>query len=176
MLTVGDAFPGFELMAVVSNDLDKGFVTISNNTFKGKWLVLFSWPKDFTFVCPTELVAFCDLNNDFLDRDAQLLGLSIDSEFVHHAWRKYNAQLHQLSYPMLSDVKRELCAQLGILDKNAGVAQRATFIIDPHGIIRFSMVTDLNVGRNPVEVLRVLDALQTGSLCPCNWQRGDSTL
>lgn len=176
MLTVGDLLPNFEVKAVVSNDVEKGIVSITNKTFKGKWLVLFAWPKDFTFVCPTEIVAFGKLNNDFLDRDAQLLGLSTDSEFVHHAWRKHHPDLHELPFPMLADVKRDLSSALGILDKNEGVAQRATFIVDPEGVIRFAMVTDLNVGRNPNEVLRVLDALQTDELCPCNWQKGQSTI
>jgi peroxiredoxin (alkyl hydroperoxide reductase subunit C) len=176
MLTIGNALPQFELKAVVSNDIEKGIVNINNQTFKGKWLVLFSWPKDFTFVCPTEITAFAKLNNDFLDRDAQVLGLSTDSEFVHHAWRKHHPDLNDLPFPMLSDIKREFSNALGILDPQEGVAQRATLIIDPEGIIRFVMVTDLNVGRNPNEVLRVLDALQTDELCPCNWQKGQQTL
>ncbi|MCD6048566.1 MAG: peroxiredoxin [Gammaproteobacteria bacterium] len=176
MLTVGDKLPAFDLKAVVGNDIEKGIINISSETFKGKWLVLFSWPKDFTFVCPTELTAFGQMNNDFLDRNTQILGLSTDSEFVHHAWRQHHPHLNDLPFPMLSDIKRELCTALGILDKNEGVAQRATFIIDPESVIRFVMVTDLNVGRNPAEVLRVLDALQTGKLCPCNWQKGQNTL
>ena len=176
MLTVGCPLPSFDLKAVVSNDLEKGIVNITDNTFKGKWLVLFAWPKDFTFVCPTEIVAFGKLTNDFADRDAQVLGLSTDSEFVHHAWRKHHPDLHQLAFPMLSDLKREFSACLGILDPQEGVAQRATFIVDPQGIIRFVMVTDLSVGRNPNEVLRVLDALQTDELCPCNWQKGQKTI
>ncbi|MFU8798088.1 MAG: peroxiredoxin, partial [Gammaproteobacteria bacterium] len=142
----------------------------------GKWLVLFAWPKDFTFVCPTEIAAFGKMNADFKDRDAQILGLSTDSEFVHLAWRQQKDDLKHLPFPMLADVKRELCQALGILDKTEGVAQRATFIVDPEGIIRFVMVTDLSVGRNPAEVLRVLDALQTDELCPCNWQKGQETI
>ena len=101
---------------------------------------------------------------------------STDTEFTHWAWRKHQEELRDLPIPMLADVKRELSTALGILDDNAGVAQRATFIVDPDGIVRFSMVTDLNVGRNPKEVLRVLDALQTDELCPCNWSKGDETL
>ena len=176
MLTVGCPLPSFDLKAVVSNDLEKGIVNITDNTFKGKWLVLFAWPKDFTFVCPTEIVAFGKLTNDFADRDAQVLGLSTDSEFVHLAWKQHHDELRSLPFPMLSDIKRELSQSLGILDQQAGVAQRATFIVDPDNIIRFVMVTDLNVGRNPKEVLRVLDALQTDELCPCNWQKGEETI
>ncbi len=176
MLTVGDHFPSFALTGVVSNETEKAFVDISTDTYKGKWLVLFAWPKDFTFVCPTEIKAFGDLNREFADRDAQVLGLSIDSEFVHLAWRRNHKDLNDLPFPMLADVKRELSSALGILDKDAGVAQRATFIVDPHHRIRFVAVTDMNVGRNPQEVLRVLDALQTDELCPCNWQKGEDTL
>ncbi|HNG96454.1 MAG TPA: redoxin domain-containing protein, partial [Acidobacteriota bacterium] len=103
-------------------------------------------------------------------------GASTDSEFVHLAWRQHKEELNNLPFPMLADVKRDLTTGLGILDKNAGVAQRATFIVDPQGVIRFTMVTDLSVGRNPKEVLRVLDALQTDELCPCNWQKGEETI
>jgi peroxiredoxin (alkyl hydroperoxide reductase subunit C) len=138
-------------------------------------VVLF-YPKDFTFVCPTEIAAFGEMNQQFLDRDAQILTGSTDSEFVHHAWRTHHKDLNKLPFPMLADVKRELTSALGILDKNEGVAQRATFIVDPQGVIRFVYVTDLSVGRSPQEVLRVLDALQTDELCPCNWKQGDEVL
>jgi len=137
---------------------------------------VFAWPKDFTFVCPTEIVGFDDIGREFRDRDTQLLGLSIDSEFVHVAWRQSRADLGKVAFPWLSDIKRELSSALGILDKDAGVALRATFIVDPEGVIRFASVNDLSVGRNPQEVLRVLDALQTDELCPCNWQKGEDTL
>ena len=176
MLTVGDKLPAFKLKATVSNDLNNAFVDIDNDTYKGKWLVLFFYPKDFTFVCPTELTGFARLDQAFKDRDAQLLTGSTDSEFVHHAWRTHHKDLNSLPFPMLADVKRELTAALGILDKNEGVAQRAAFLVDPDGIIRFVYVTDLSVGRNPQEVLRVLDALQTDELCPCNWKKGEDTL
>ena len=176
MHSVTNQFPGFELTAVVNNDVHSAFQTVNNQTYKGKWLVVFFWPKDFTFVCPTEIAAFGKLNQDFLDRDAQLLGASTDSEFVHLAWRQAKEELNDLPFPMLSDIKRDLSNELGILDEAEGVAQRATFIIDPEGITRFVMVTDLNVGRNPNEVLRVLDALQTDELCPCNWQQGEETI
>ena len=176
MLTVGDRIPAFDLNAVVSIDPDKAFQRINQASHPGKWKVLFFWPKDFTFVCPTEIAGFGKLNNDFNDRDAVIYGVSIDSEFVHLAWRNNHPDLKNLPFPMLADIKRELCAALGVLDKNEGVALRATFIVDPEGVIRFVSVNDMNVGRNPEEVLRVLDALQTDELCPCNWKKGDEFL
>jgi lipoyl-dependent peroxiredoxin subunit C len=176
MLKVGAKFPAFNLKAVVSSDIKNAFVNVDEKTYPGKWLVVFFWPKDFTFVCPTEIAEFGKLNREFADRDAQVLGASTDSEFVHLAWRQQKEELKNLPFPMLSDVKRELTQELGILDPSEGVAQRATFVVDPHGLVRFVMVTDLNVGRNVKEVLRVLDALQTDELCPCNWQKGQDTL
>ena len=176
MLTVGDKFPDFDLKAVVSTKPKDAFTQVTQGSFPGKWTVLFFWPKDFTFVCPTEIAAFGRLNEEFADRDAQVLGVSTDSEYVHLAWRQNHEDLRDLPFPMLADLKRELAGQLGILDREEGVALRATFIVDPDGIIRFVSVNDLNVGRNPQEVLRVLDALQTDELCPCNWQKGEATL
>lgn len=176
MLSVGQKFPAFNLKATVSSDLKDAFADINEKTYQGKWLVVFFWPKDFTFVCPTEIAEFGKLNKEFKDRDAQVLGASTDSEFVHHAWRTHKDELKNLPFPMLADVKRELTTALGILDPQEGVAQRATYIVDPEGIIRFTMVTDLSVGRNVKEVVRVLDALQTDELCPCNWQKGQDTL
>lgn len=176
MIKVGERFPQFVLTGVISNDLQSAFQLIENNTYEGKWLVVFSWPKDFTFVCPTELAEFGRLNQDFLDRDAQVLGFSTDSEFVHLAWRKEKSELNALPFPMLSDIRRDLSQSLGILNDKEGVAERATFIVDPSGFVRFVMVNDLNVGRNPQEVLRVLDALQTDELCPCNWKQGEETI
>ena len=176
MLGIGKQFPKFNLKAVVSSDMKNAFVDVNNGTYKGKWLVVFSYPKDFTFVCPTEISGFAELNKQFKDRDAQILTMSTDSEFVHLAWRQSHKDLNNLPFPMLSDIKRELSTELGILDPNEGVAQRATYIVDPDGVIRFVYVTDLNVGRNPKEVLRVLDGLQTDELCPCNWEKGQETI
>lgn len=176
MLTVGDRLPDFSLKAVVSTDPKTAFTDLTEASNPGKWKVVFFWPKDFTFVCPTEIAAFGKLNGEFADRDAVIYGVSIDSEFVHLAWRQSHADLRDLPFPMLADIKRELGTALGVLDKNAGVALRATFIVDPEGIIRFVSVNDMSVGRNPQEVLRVLDALQTDELCPCNWQKGDDVL
>lgn len=176
MLGVGDKFPEFKVKAAVSSDIKDAFKEITRSAYPAKWLVVFFWPMDFTFVCPTEIAAFGKLNKEFQDRDAQVLGVSTDSEFVHLAWRKDKEELRSLPFPMLADLKRELSSALGILDRHAGVAQRATYIVDPEGVIRFVMVTDLSVGRNPNEVLRVLDALQTDELCPCNWEKGKPTI
>jgi peroxiredoxin (alkyl hydroperoxide reductase subunit C) len=178
MLQIGEKFPGYSLTATISTDKDeaKAFTTITEQSYPGKWKLYFFWPKDFTFVCPTEIAAFGKLNGEFADRDCQILGGSVDNEYVHAAWRTHHADLKELPFPMLSDIRRELCSELGILDIKAGVAQRATFIVDPENVIRFIYVTDLSVGRNPQEVLRVLDALQTDELCPCNWHKGEATL
>ena len=180
---VGEKFPDFNLTAVDGKkfddiNIDNVFINIDSSIYqgKGKWLTIFFYPKDFTFVCPTEIAAFAELNTEFADRDTVLLTASTDTEFSHWAWRKHQEELRDLPIPMLADVKRELTTALGILDPNEGVAQRAVFIVDPDGIVRFSMITDLNVGRNPKEVLRVLDALQTDELCPCNWSKGDETI
>ena len=176
MLTIGKAFPTFTLKGVISSSIESAFIDVTNTVQQDKWQVFFFWPKDFTFVCPTEIAEFGRLYQDFAERDTQIFGVSTDSEFVHLAWRQQKPELYDLPFPMLSDIKRDLSQALGILDEAEGVAQRATFIVDPQGIIRFVMVTDLNVGRNPKEVLRVLDALQTDELCPCNWQKGEKTI
>lgn len=176
MLTIGQKFPEFKLTGVVSSDAKSAFKEITNDSYKGKWLVVFAWPKDFTFVCPTEIAAFGKANGDFADRDTQVLGLSTDSDFVHLAWRQNHKDLNDLPFPMLSDIKRELSTSLGILNEAAGVCNRATFIVDPTGVIRHVSVNDLKVGRNVDEVMRNLDALQTDELCQCNWNKGDAPL
>jgi len=176
MLTVGDRFPDFKLKGVVSLDKGREFGEVTRDDFPGRWLVVFYWPMDFTFVCPTEIAEFGRRNADFTDRHAQVLGVSTDTEYVHLAWRKDHPDLRALAYPMLADTRRELAQALGILHKTEGVALRATFIVDPEGVIRFVSVNDLSVGRNVDEVLRILDALQTDELCPCNWKKGEPTL
>lgn len=176
MLTVGDRFPAFSLAAVGPDSTPGQFDTLTEASFAGQWKVFMFWPKDFTFVCPTEIIAFGDLNEEFRDRDAQIIGGSTDTDFVHLAWRQSREDLRAVPYPWLADQKKELSGALGILHKEEGVALRATFIVDPDGIIRYVGVNDLDVGRNPQEVLRILDALQTDELCPCNWQQGDDTL
>ena len=178
VLSIGTEFPEFRKKAVISIEKGKEFYEISSEELKnsGKWMVMFWWPKDFTFVCPTEIAEFNRHAQDFEDRDTVLIGASTDNEFVHVAWRKNHDDLRDLQFPMLSDVSRSLAEDLGILEENEKVAYRATFIVDPQGIIRFVSLYDLNVGRNVKEVLRVLDALQTDELCPCNWQKGEETI
>jgi len=176
VIGVGSKFPEFSVTATVSTEKGKQFKTLTAHDFPGKWKLYFFWPKDFTFVCPTEIAGFAKLHREFADRDCQILGGSTDSEFVHLAWRQHHEDLKDLPFPMLADIKRELCSALGILDPNEGVAQRATFLVDADNVVRFVSVNDLSVGRNPGEVLRVLDALQTDELCPCNWQKGEPVL
>src|SRR5512133_832791 len=137
MLGVGEKFPDFKLTATVSLKKGEEFKELTNSDYKGKWKVFFFWPKDFTFVCPTEIAAFGKLNGEFQDRDAQVIGGSTDSEFVHLAWRQQHPDLKELPFPMLADIRRELTTALGILDPHEGVAQRATFVVDPDGVIRF---------------------------------------
>jgi peroxiredoxin (alkyl hydroperoxide reductase subunit C) len=175
MKTVGERFPAYDLEAVVSLAPGEEFRRISDRTHAGKWRVVFFWPMDFTFVCPTEIAEFGRKNPEFVERGAQVLGVSIDTEYVHLAWRRTDPDLRDLPFPMLADTKRELSLELGILH-DSGVALRATYIVDPDGVIRFVSVNDLSVGRSVDEVLRVLDAQQTGELCPVNWRRGERTL
>ena len=176
MLTIGDKLPEFNLTGVVSNEMSDAFVDISDKSYDGKWKVIFFWPKDFTFICPTEIVAFGNLNDEFQERNTQVLGFSTDSDFVHLAWRRDHQDLNDLPFPMVSDIKRELSEALGVLDQGAGVALRATFIVDPNNVIQHVSVNGLNVGRNPMEIIRILDALQTEELCPCNWNKGEEVL
>lgn len=175
-ISVGSQFPEFDKKSVVSIEKGKEFQNISNADIKGKWAVMFWWPKDFTFVCPTEIAEFNSKFEDFQDRDTVLLGASTDSEFVHLAWRNDHDDLRGLKFPMIADTSKSLAEELGILEAGEKIAYRATFIIDPDGIVRWVNVNDLAVGRNVDEVLRVLDALQTDELCPCNWNKGEETL
>ncbi|MEY4852774.1 MAG: hypothetical protein RLY64_640 [Bacteroidota bacterium] len=176
VLSVGSQFPAFSKKSVVSMDQGKEFETLTNQVHEDKWMVMFWWPKDFTFVCPTEIAEFNKAYEDFRDRDAVLIGASTDSEFVHLAWRKDHDDLRGLKFPMLADTSKSLAEELGILQSNEKIAYRVTYIVDPEGIIRWVSVYDLSVGRNVKEVIRVLDALQTDELCPCNWQKGENTL
>jgi len=168
--------PEFKLTSVVSLEKGKEFAELTEQSFPGAWKVLFLWPMDFTFVCPTEIAEFGRRHGDFKDREAQVLGASTDTHFVHLAWRKDHPDLKALPFPMLAYTKRELSQALGVLHKQDGVPLRATFIADLTGVIRHVSVNDLSVGRNVDEVLRVLDALQTDELCPCNWKPGEATL
>jgi peroxiredoxin (alkyl hydroperoxide reductase subunit C) len=176
MLTVGDRLPAFKLQAAVSREPGKEFQEITERSYPGKWLVLFLWPMDFTFVCPTEIAEFGRRDPDFRERKAQVLGASTDTQYVHLAWRTHHDALKDLPFPMLADTKRELSNALGVLHKEEGVPLRATFIVDPEGVIRYAAAHDLSVGRSVDEVLRTFDALQTGELCPVNWKKGQKTL
>lgn len=176
MIEINQQLPEFSLTAVQSADPQTAFNTLTDKDFDGQWKILFFWPKDFTFVCPTEIVEFGKMNQDFLDRDARLIGVSTDSEFVHLAWRQYHEDLTHSPFPWLADIKKELSKAVGVLDEKEGVAVRATIIVDPHNVVQHVSANNLNVGRNPQEILRILDALQTDELCPCNWQKGEATL
>jgi len=176
MITIGDKFPEFKLQAVVGTEPGHEFAEIHHQSHPGRWQVVFFWPMDFTFICPTEIAEFGRRHDDFVERQAQVLGASTDTHYVHLAWRRSHPDLGDLPYPMLADSKRELASALGILHKQDGVALRATYIVDPDGVVRWLSVNDLQVGRNVDEVLRVLDALQSDELCPCNWKKGDPTL
>lgn len=179
IISVGSEFPSFQKNSVVSIEKGKEFEQVSSEFFKnddGIWTVMFWWPKDFTFVCPTEIAEFNKRFEDFRDRDTRLIGASTDSEYVHLAWRKDHDDLRGLRFPMLADTSKSLADALGILEPVEKVAYRATYIIDPQGIVRWVSVYDLNVGRNVDEVIRVLDALQTDELCPCNWEKGQETI
>jgi alkyl hydroperoxide reductase subunit AhpC len=160
MLGVGEKFPHFVLLASVRNNDRAALRSISDQDLRGKWLIYFFWPKDFTELSLSEIVDFGALISEFRERNAQLVGCSVESELAHGGWRSQEEELGDLSFPMLADVKRELCGELGILDEEEGVAQRATFIVDPDGVIRFVYVTTSDVGRDPGEVLRVLADLQ----------------
>jgi peroxiredoxin (alkyl hydroperoxide reductase subunit C) len=176
MLKVGDLFPEFHLTAVTGPDHKKDFHKVSLKTYGNKWKVVFFWPKNFTFVCPTEIVGFGKLEKEFEKNGAVLIGASTDSDFVHAAWREHHPELKKTNFPWLADIKKELSSQLGILNEEAGVANRATFIVAPDNVIRYVEMTDLGIGRNPKECLRVLEALQTGELTPCAWSPGEKTL
>ena len=180
--TIGDQFPDFELTALRGGNLsdinasqpEDYFETVTNQSYSGKWRVIFFYPKDFTFVCPTEIAAFGKLNDEFADRDTQIIGGSIDNEFSHFNWRATHEDLKTVPFPILSDIKHDLIKQLGV-ENAEGVADRATFIVDPDNVIQFVSVTPDAVGRNVDEVLRVLDAHQSSEVCACNWQANDPT-
>ena len=176
MLTVGDKFPSVSLTGVVSLEKGKEFAHVNTSGDPDKWKVVFFWPKDFTFVCPTEIAEFGRRFKEFADRDTQVFGVSHDNEYVHLAWRRTHPDLKDLPYPMLADVRQELSAAAGVRHKEDGVPLRATFLVDPTGIIRHVSVNDLSVGRSVDELLRLLDGFQTDELCPCNWRAGEPTL
>jgi peroxiredoxin (alkyl hydroperoxide reductase subunit C) len=175
MIVPGSKFPAFETTACVGVEPGKEFQRVSSRDFLGKWLVLYTYPKDFTFVCPTEILEFDDKLAEFGERSAVVLGGSTDNEHAHLAWRREHSDLRRISHPLLF-IDPSLAQSLGVLHPTAGVALRATFIVDPDGVVRFASANDLDVGRSVDEVLRVLDGLKTGELVACSWKRGDPTL
>lgn len=182
MLGIGDILPEFQITGVKPGFMvheengESAFETITQDSFEGKWKVFYFYPKDFTFVCPTEIVEFAKLNHDFADRDCVVLGGSSDNEFCKLAWRREHKDLAKLNQWSFADTNGSLIDGFGIRDLEAGVPLRATFIVDPHNVIQHVSVNSLNVGRNPKEVLRILDALQTDELCPCNRAVGGDTI
>lgn len=173
MLTVNNAFPEFHCKAC--NGLTSDDITeITNASYSGKWKFFLFYPKDFTFVCPTELVEFGKRVSDFADRDVQLIGGSTDNEFSHLAWRQSHKDLKTLPYPLIAGQK--LARDLGILTEVEQVCLRASFLVDPKGVIQWATVNNLSVGRSVDEALRVIDAVQSDELCPCNWKKGEETI
>jgi Peroxiredoxin len=182
MKTIGEKLEAFEVMGVkpgFNHPEENGvsaFTPVNEKSFPGKWKTLYFYPKDFTFICPTEIIAFNKLSKEFLDRNAVLIGGSLDNEYAKLAWRRDHADLDKLAHWQFADPMGALIDQLGVRDSKTGVAFRATFIVDPGNIIQHVSVNNLDVGRNPEETLRILDALQTGALCICNRGIGEPTL
>ena len=182
MLGVGQTFPDFRIIGVKPGFMrheengQSAFETLTSASFPGQWKVIFFYPKDFTFVCPTEIAEFARLNPQFAERDAVVLGGSSDNEHVKLAWRREHPDLARLAIWQFGDAGGRLARALGVLDEDEGVAQRATFVVDPQGVIQHVYVTSLNVGRAPADTLRVLDALQTDELCACNRPLGGEVL
>jgi len=177
MIALGSQFPEFEATACVRRRGGDFFRILRRDSFPEKWVVYFFWPKNFTPVCATEISDFSKSVGVFASRDAQIIGGSTDSEYAHWMFaQRRDFTQDDLAFPMLSDLRRDLCMALGILDSKEGIAQRATFVCDPGYTIRHISVNDFSVGRSPKEVLRILDALQTDDLCPSSWQKGDATI
>lgn len=169
--TLGEPAPNFTLEAVINKEFKK----VSLTDYRGKWVVLFFYPLDFTFVCPTEIRGFNEKLDAFNKLNAIVLGASVDSKFSHLAWIE-RGDLGDLKYPLLSDIRKEVADRYGILNESEGIALRGLFIIDPEGILQYQLVHNLSVGRSVEETLRVLEALQTGELCPVGWHPGQKTL
>jgi len=170
MLKIGQKAPEFKETAYIKGD----FKDISLTDFKGKWVVLFFYPLDFTFVCPTELKAFAQMSEKFEAANAQVIGCSTDSKFSHKAW--FEKDLPEVAYPVIADYKKSISSDYGVLNEEAGFANRGVFLISPERTIEYSQVTAASVGRNPEDIYRVLRATQEPSNCPVNWQPGEATL
>ena len=179
-LRVGQAAPDFTATAVV----DQEFKTIKLSDYRGKYVVLFFYPLDFTFVCPTEIVAFSDRYEEFKNLNTEVLGVSVDSEFSHLAWIQSDRKsggVGDLNYPLVSDIKKEISTAYNVLDPDAGVALRGLFIIDKEGVIQHATINNLAFGRNVDETLRTLQAIQyvqshPDEVCPAGWQPGEKTM
>jgi peroxiredoxin 2/4 len=171
-VTVGSPAPQLTVEAYVRGEQEPVELTLPEHE---SWLVLFFYPRDFTFVCPTELVAFEELRPEFEAAGARVVAASTDSWWVHRAWFRSTPPLHAVSYAVAADAAQAVSRAYGVLLPD-GAAQRGTFVVDPEGIVRHVAVTDLNVGRSAAETLRVVQALQTGELCPADWRPGQSTL
>ena len=196
MLTINDKMPEFKKLSNITTDttIENAFPEVSYKIVdgnselkikdsektieesKGKWLIIFGYPKDFTFVCPTEIMAFGDLYDEFDMLDANVLAFSTDSEFVHRAWRNDHKGINEVPFPLVADTNASLSKSLGIYNEEEGVVERATFIVDPNGVIQHVSINAGSVGRNPDEILRILQALQVDELCPCNWKKGEETI
>jgi peroxiredoxin (alkyl hydroperoxide reductase subunit C) len=182
MLGVGHTLPDFKIVGVKPKFMrheeagESAFETLDKTSFPGQWKIIFFYPKDFTFVCPTEIAEFARLNPQFAERDAVVLGGSTDNEHCKLAWRREHPDLNQLAIWNFADSSGAFARALGVLNEMEGVALRATFVVDPDNVIQHVYVTNLNVGRAPADTLRVLDALQTDELCPCNRAVGGETL
>lgn len=168
-LQVGQRAPVFTMQGIIRGDIRD----IHLEDYAGKWVVLFFYPGDFTFVCPTEVTEFSKRHDEFAELDAQVLGVSVDSVHAHRAWLK---ELGELKYPLLSDITKEVSRGYEVLIEEKGVSLRGAFIIDPEGILRYQVVHDMDIGRSVGEILRVLKALQTGEMCPIEWKSGKATL
>lgn len=177
---IGQPAPGLDLTLQAydrtKDGTDSQFRDLKLTDFKGKWVCLFFYPLDFTFVCPTELVAFNKALGEFGDRETVVLTASTDSVYSHKGWCDSHKDLAALKYLMIGDTNQKLSVAYDVLDCSKGIAYRGVYLIDPNGILRWLAVHDLGVGRNVDEVIRVLDALQTDKLCPCNWKKGEETL
>jgi lipoyl-dependent peroxiredoxin subunit C len=182
MKTIGDLLEPFNVVGVKPgfNDPFQGgesaFVPLTEKSFSGQWKVIYFWQKDFTFVCPTEITGFDRLVSEFAERNAVLLGGSTDNEFCKLGWRREHSELRGLKHWSFGDSRGSLLDMLGVRHLSEGVALRATFIVDPDNVIQHVSVNSLNVGRSPEEVLRILDGLQTGELCPANRPLAGATL
>ena len=174
---VGVNAPDFEMHTAIGDG--ENFSKVNLKDYKGKWLIMFFYPLDFTFVCPTEITGFSDKYEEFRELNADVLGVSTDSIYSHKAWMntsKNQGGIEKLQFPLASDITHQVSRDYGVYVEDDGIATRGLFIIDPEGIIKYQVVHDLNVGRSVSEVIRVLRALQTGGLCPINWDEGDNLL